>query len=105
MVCENSTGLDKWYELILWYHPIIQIIFTFILAFVLSTISLGFFFFIVIYIISELYFGWLIGFKYDNSVVIVRFSIFLAGLFGFTLGRIYLIQDDNPYRHSFHEWL
>lgn len=100
----ECSGLDSWEDLGWWYHPVIQIIFTFILAFLLSPLSLGFFFFLLIYLIFEIIFAMRIGFKYDNYVVTIRFSIFLAGLFGFVVGRTFLMGDDSPFRHSFHEW-
>ena len=101
----ESVGIYLWENLGWWYHPVIQIIFTFILAFVLSPISLGFFFFLLIYLVFEIIFAMRIGFKYDNCVIVGRFSIFLAGIFGFIVGRTFLMEDGDPFRHSFHEWL
>ena len=81
-----------------------QFLFTFIIAFILSAISLGFFFFIFIYFILEVFHFYRYG-RADPYYVLLRFSIFLFGVFGFVLGRILLMNDHNPFRHSFHEWL
>jgi hypothetical protein len=89
----------------LWYHPIIQIIIVFIISFILSYFSLGFFFFLLIFIVLELYFAYRIGFMYTLEILTIRSSIFIAGLSGFLLGRLYLVGDCNPFRHSYHEFI
>jgi hypothetical protein len=97
---------DTYYwEESIWYHPIITMIIVFIISFILSYFSLGFFFFLIIYILSEFTFAYKLGFMYTLDILIIRSSIFLVGLFGFITGRLYLNNDINPFRHSYHDFL
>ena len=77
---------------------------TFVIAFFLSFISLGFFFFLFIFLLIELYYAYSRKYILTPDYMLLRFSIFLFGVFGFILGRILLVGDDKPFRHSFHEW-
>ena len=86
-----------------YYNPLFQILLAIVLGIILSPFSLGFFFFIIIYIICELYYVYLRGFKYTLDEMAYRALMFLCGLLGFLFGRAY-IGDNDPFRMHYDEW-
>lgn len=92
---------EEWW----FYNPYIQFIFTFLIAFLLSPFSMGFFVFLIIYILTEIYYWSIIGFKCNNSLLISRSLIFVGAIIGFVIGRIVFSNDYNPFRHSYHEYI
>lgn len=99
-VNKNTTD-DGFFDF--YYNPIFQIISAFVIGFLFAPLSIGFFIFIMFYLLSELFFAIKFGFKYTQDTVILRFSVFLYGVFGFVLGRM-LVGDYDPCRHHYDEW-
>ena len=106
-VSRNSNSKNLYFcdeEITLWYL-FSTLFIVFVISFVLSFFSLGFFFFIFIYILAELFYAVGIGFRYSNLMLSVRLCIFIVATIAFVLGRFILCDDDSPFRHSFHEFI
>jgi len=86
-----------------YYTILFQVIFAFVIGFIFSIFSLGFFLFILVWLITVFLYGYRFGWKTSIYNVFAIFSIFLYGLVGFVIGRS-LIGDCNPFRHTYDEW-
>ena len=86
-----------------YYSPLFQIIVSVVLGIIFSPFSLGFLIFLAVYIIMELWYAQLRGFRYTPAEISMRFLVFLMGLLGFLYGRI-TIGDLNAARHHYDEW-
>ena len=101
---ESSGVYFRDEEITLWYL-FSTLFIVFVISFILSFFSLGFFFFIFIYILAELFYAFGVGFRYSNLMLSVRLCIFIVATIAFVLGRFILCDDDSPFRHSFHEFI
>lgn len=86
-----------------YYDPLFQIFLSIVIGMILAPFSLGLFFFIVIYVICELYYAFLRGFRYTPEEMAYRSLVFFAGFLGFLFGRAFS-GDDNPFRIHYDEW-
>src|SRR5437762_11546959 len=85
-----------------YYDPIFQLFLAVALGLLFGPFSLGLFFFIVIYLIMEIWYAYLRGFKYTPMEMLVRFLIFLIGLLAFLAAK-YLSGDFDPVRFHYDE--
>lgn len=86
-----------------YYTILFQILITFIMGIIFSPFSMGFFLFIVVYLLFELFYAYRRGFKYDGYEALARVSIFLWGLLGFLFGR-WALGDNDPLRFHYDTW-
>lgn len=86
-----------------YYSPLFQIFAGIALGMALAPFSLGLFLFIVIYLLFELYYAFLFGFKYSADQLAYRLLAFALGLLGFFFGRIFS-GDLDPLRFHYDEW-
>ena len=86
-----------------YYHPVIQILAAVAIGMVFAPFSLGLFLYIIIYLLFEIYYAYLRGFRYTPEEMLLRLLIFIMGLLGFLFGRAFS-GDDNPIRFHYDEW-
>ena len=98
-VLENSYAI----ELEGYYHPLFQISLSIAMGLLLSPFSWGLFVFIFVFIIFELYYAYLRGFRYTPDEMSYRALSFFLGLLAFLFGRYYS-GDDDPLRQHYDNW-
>ena len=86
-----------------YYHPLFQICLGIALGLILAPFSLGLFIFIFIYIICEIYYAYIRGFKYTPDEMAYRALAFFLGFLAFLFGR-YFSGDVDPIRMHYDEW-
>ena len=100
---ENLNIIKGWEELSDYYNPLFQIALSISLGLLLAPFSLGLFIYIFVYIISELYYAYLRGFKYTPDEMAYRSLAFFIGFLAFLFGR-YASGDIDPFRMHYDEW-
>ena len=86
-----------------YYDPLFQIFFSVVVGMILAPFSLGLFLFLAVYLIFELYYAYIRGFKYTPDEMAYRALVFFVGFLGFLFGR-YFSGDPDPFRMHYDEW-
>jgi len=100
---EKVNISQRWEDLSDYYNPLFQISLSIALGLALAPFSLGLFIYIFVYIISELYYAYLRGFKYTPDEMVYRALVFFVGFLAFLFGR-YCSGDSDPFRMHYDEW-
>jgi hypothetical protein len=86
-----------------YYAPLFQIFLGMAMGFIFAPFSLGLFIFLVVYLLLELWYALVFGFKYSAEQLSYRILAFVLALLAFFAGRI-LSGDGNPGRFHYDSW-
>lgn len=82
------------------YTDFFQIVTSFALGLIFSAFTYGFLYFLIFYIIWEIFLLWRLRIVPTTEYMITRFGILCAGILGFIIGR-WLEYDNDPIRHPY----